>query len=181
MARSRGSNAPVGTPGGKVAQVEVRQRRHVKRWSRYSSTTGWTGGSSATWCRIGSGSSPCNGRWHQRHWGGLESVTWRGCLGGKRGRAWRRWPGWPPRFLPEAGAGGGRLTEGGSEEGGLDELVEFLLSFSSRSAIRCSRERITAETATCASGESVDQMWCGSGGRSVMPTFYGTQHTEATL
>ena len=59
MARSRGPNAPVGTPGGRVAQVEVRHRGQVRRWSRYSSTTARTGGTSATWCRIGSGSSPC--------------------------------------------------------------------------------------------------------------------------
>jgi hypothetical protein len=48
MARSRGPNAPVGTPGGKVAQVEVRQRGQVRRWSRYSSTVSRTGGTSVT-------------------------------------------------------------------------------------------------------------------------------------
>ena len=64
------------------------------------------------------------------------------------------------------------MTDGGSEEGGLEELVEFLLTRSSRSAIRCSSERITAETAAWASGGSVDQMCCGRGGRSVMPPFY---------
>src|SRR3954451_7470596 len=165
MARSRGPKAPRGTPGGRVAQVEVRQRGHTRRWSRYSSTTGVTGGTSATWCRIGSGSSPDRSVRHQRHSGGLQSMTWRSCSGGTSGRDLRRCPGCPPRFLPEAGTGGRLLTEGGSEEGGLEELVEFLLSFSSRSAIRFSRERITAETATCASGESVDQMCCESGGR----------------
>jgi hypothetical protein len=56
------------------------------------------------------------------------------------------------------------LTEGGSEEGGLEELVEFLLSRSSRSAIRTSKDCTSPETAVCASGESVSQMVCGSGG-----------------
>src|SRR3954447_7505353 len=154
MARSRGPKAPRGTPGGRVAQVEVRQRGHFRRWSRYSSTVGWTGGTSATWCRIGSGSSPCNTWWHQRHWGGLQSMTWRTCSGGASGRACRRWPGCPPRLLPEAGVGGRRLTEGGSEEGGLEELVEFLLSLSSRSAIRRSKDWTSTDTAACATGGS---------------------------
>ena len=48
MARSRGPKAPAGTPGGRAAQVEVRHRGQFRRWSRYSSTTGWTGGTSAT-------------------------------------------------------------------------------------------------------------------------------------
>ena len=39
---------PVGTPGGKVAQVVSPQPGQVKRWSRYSSTIGWILGSSAT-------------------------------------------------------------------------------------------------------------------------------------
>src|SRR5688500_13616397 len=108
-------------------------------------------------------------------------MTWRTCSGGTRGRARRACPGCPPRFLPEAGAGGRRLTEGGSEEGGLEELVEFLLSLSSRSATRRSNERITAETAAWAPGESVDQMCCGRGGRSVMPPFYRDQAPEATM
>ncbi len=56
----------------------------------------------------------------------------------------------PPRFLPEGGAGGRRLTEGGSEEGGLEELVEFLLTRSSKVAFRCSSERTSARTAACA-------------------------------
>src|SRR4051794_27242356 len=157
MARSRGPNAPRGTPGGGVAQVEVRHRGHVRRWGRYSSTTGWTGGSSATWCRIGSVSPPCDGWWHQRHSGGLQSMTCRSRAGGTSGRAWRRWPGCPPRFLPEGGAGGRRLTEGGSEEGGLEELVEFLLSRSSNSAIRRSKVSANAETAACASADRVSQ------------------------
>src|SRR3954467_805768 len=172
MARSRGPKAPWGTPGGKVAQVEVRQRGHFKRWSRYSSTTGRTGGTSATWCRIGSGASPARAAFPHRDRGGLHSNTWRSCSGGTSERALRRWPGCPPRFLPEAGAGGRRLTEGGSVEGGLEEVGEFFLIRSSRGAIRRSKDCTSAETAACASGESVTQRSCESGGRPVMRPFY---------
>src|SRR3954451_17769340 len=136
MARSRGPKAPRGTPGGRVAQVEVRQRGHFRRWSRYSSTTGRTGGTSATWCRIGSGASPCYSSPHRLHSGGLHSITWRSCSGGTKARGWWRWPACPPRFFPEAGVGGRRLTEGGSDDGGLEEVVGFLLTRSSNSAIR---------------------------------------------
>ena len=45
-------------------------------------------------------------------------------------------PRWPPALLDEAGLGGERLRDGGSEEGGLDELVEFCLSWAWRSARR---------------------------------------------
>lgn len=65
--------------------------------------------------------------------------------------------GLPAPLLAQAGAGGGLLTEGGSVEGGLEELVEFLPSRSSRSAILCSRHRINAETAACASADRVSQ------------------------
>lgn len=50
-------------------------------------------------------------------------------------------------------------------------MVEFLLSFSSRSAIRRSRESTSAETAACASGESVSQRSGESGGHPVMRPF----------
>ena len=50
--------------------------------------------------------------------------------------------------------GGRRFTEGGSDEGGLEELVEFLLSRSSRSVIRRSKECTNANTAACAAGGS---------------------------
>jgi hypothetical protein len=56
------------------------------------------------------------------------------------------------------------LTEGGSEDGGLEELVEFLLSRSSSSAMRCSKDCTSAETAARASGVSVSQTEGGSGG-----------------
>jgi hypothetical protein len=64
------------------------------------------------------------------------------------------------------------LTEGGSDDGGLEELVEFVLSRSSKSAIRRSKESTSAEMAACASDDSVSQIACGRGGRSFMPPFY---------
>jgi hypothetical protein len=59
---------------------------------------------------------------------------------------------------------GRRLTEGGSDEGGLEELVELVLSRSFNSAIRRSKDRTSGVTAAWASGESVSQMAGGSGG-----------------
>jgi hypothetical protein len=73
------------------------------------------------------------------------------------------------------------LTEGGSEEGGWEELVAFLLSRSSSSPIRRSKDCTSAATAACASGERVSQMACGSGGRSVMPPFYRLDGAVATM
>ena len=47
------------------------------------------------------------------------------------------------------------LTSGGSDEGRMDELVEFRLSLASDSAIRFSKAAITARMAACASGGTV--------------------------
>jgi len=73
------------------------------------------------------------------------------------------------------------LTEGGSEEGGLDELVEFLPIRSSRSAIRRSKDWTSTDTAARASDESVSQIGWGSGGCSFMPPFYCHHAPEATM
>ena len=80
-------------------------------------------------------------------------------LGWDECRVCRLWPGWPPRFRPDGGTGGRRLTftAGGSVEGGLEELVEFWLSRVSRSAIRFSSEAMTARMAAWASGGTVIQ------------------------
>ena len=73
------------------------------------------------------------------------------------------------------------MTEGGSEEGGLEELVESLPIRSSRSAIRRSKDWTSTDTAACASGESVSQIDWGSGGCSFMPPFYCHHALEATM
>src|SRR5260221_447259 len=66
--------------------------------------------------------------------------------GGTGGGGGRSWPGCPPRLGAEAGAGGGRLTftAGRSDEGDFEELLEFWLRSASRSAMRFSKEAMTA-------------------------------------
>ena len=49
------------------------------------------------------------------------------------------------------------MSEGGSEEGGLEELVEFLPRRSSRRAIHRSKDSANAETAACASADNVSR------------------------
>src|SRR6516165_2341807 len=159
IARRRGPKGPVGTPAGRSARVVAPQQEQVSRWSRYSSTSGRTGGISATWCRTGSGSSPRSAAPQPAQCVGLTSKVSRSRSGGTSARVRRVWPGWPPLLRPDGGAGGRRLTltAGGSVEGGLDELVEFWLSRASRSAIRLSREAMTARRAAWASGGTVLQ------------------------
>ena len=60
------------------------------------------------------------------------------------------------------------MTEGGSEEGGLEELVEFLLTRSSRSAIRRSRISKRVRRAAWASGGTVLHNGSGMRGESLM-------------
>ena len=50
-----------------------------------------------------------------------------GRVGSSNGRWCKACPGCPPLRRPEGGLGGARLTAGGSEEGGREELVEFWL------------------------------------------------------
>jgi hypothetical protein len=67
---------------------------------------------------------------------------------------------------PGRGAGGRRLTftAGWSVEGGLEELVEFRLSRTSKSVIRFSKETMTARMAVWASAGTVSQSDSGIGG-----------------
>jgi catechol 2,3-dioxygenase-like lactoylglutathione lyase family enzyme len=53
IARSQEPSGPVGPPAGSSARVAVPQQEQVSRWRRYSSTSGRTGGISATYCRSG--------------------------------------------------------------------------------------------------------------------------------
>ncbi len=62
-----------------------------------------------------------------------------------------------PRYSPEAGVGGRRLTEGGSGDGDLEEVVEFSSNRSSRSAIRPPKGCTSAESAPRASEGSVPE------------------------
>lgn len=63
-------------------------------------------------------------------------------------------PRWPPLDLPDGVLGGAGLAEGGSEDGGLEELDEFWLSRASSSATRASSVATRANTAACAAGGS---------------------------
>jgi hypothetical protein len=104
--------------------------RSTNRLPHLPSTSGRTGGISATWCRSGSGSSPCSAAPQPRHYVGLTSKVSRSCSGGTSARVCRWCPACPPRLRPEGGTGGRRLslTAGGSVEGGLEDLVELKLS-----------------------------------------------------
>ena len=132
-ARSRGPSCP-STPAGRSPQVVTPRPGQRRRCRRYSVTTGATGGSSVTWCRSGAGPRPARGRAHRRQAAGLHSRTMSGIPA--KARSCSGCPGGPPGFLPDFGFGGARLTAGGSDDGGRDELVEFRLSLASRSATR---------------------------------------------
>lgn len=102
---------------------------------------------------------------------GLQSVSVRTFCGGTKLRSALPCPDWPPRFRPEGGVGGLRFKPIGSDEGGLEELVELSLSRASRSPTRCSnsairplRESKTARMATWASGGTAFQSGSGMGG-----------------
>jgi hypothetical protein len=106
---------------------------------------------------------------------------WRGS-GGTQARGRWRGPGGPPRFVPEAGTGGRRVTAGGSEAGGLDEWVACVWSRSSRSATRRSRLSKRVRRAAGASGGTVLPNGSGSGGESIRPqgirTTWGSSNTR---
>src|SRR6185312_3383424 len=109
---------------------------------------------------------------HRRQAEGLQSSEERSFSGGTRGRNALRWPGCPPRFRGDGGLGGFRFRPIGSEDGGLDELVEFWLSLASSSAIRFSREPRRAKTAAWASGGMVFQRDSGIGGSGIIQGYY---------
>ena len=72
----------------------------------------------------------------------MTSCNWPGenQKGGWYGR-----PGWPPGFRPVGFFTTGFFERGGFAEGGMEELLEFLPSFSSRSLIRFSVRSTQAE------------------------------------
>src|SRR6516165_8481342 len=101
------------------------------------------------------------------------------CPGGTSARWALRCPGCPPRFRLLGEAGGLRFMPTGSDEGGLDELVELSLSrasrsrtLASRSAIRCCIARNTAVTAAWESEGILFQSSSGIGSGLVMARMY---------
>ena|SRR5437868_8423754 len=90
--------------------------------------------------------------------------------GGTKARNALRWPGCPPRFLEDGGVGGLRFRPIGSEEGGLEELVELSWSrawrsrtVASNSAIRSSSDFQASRRAAWASAGMVFQSGSGIG------------------
>ena len=65
----------------------------------------------------------------------MTSCNW---PGENRKGGWYGRPGWPPGFRPVGFFTTGFFEPGGFAEGGMEELLEFLPSFSSRSLIRFS-------------------------------------------
>ncbi|RLS37542.1 MAG: hypothetical protein DWH82_10435, partial [Planctomycetota bacterium] len=65
--------------------------------------------------------------------------------GENRKGGWYGRPGWPPGFRPVGFFTTGFFEPGGFAEGGMEELLEFLPSFSSRSLIRFSVRSTQAE------------------------------------
>ena len=85
--------------------------------------------------------------------------------GGTRALIRRGWPFCPPRRFFDGGAGGFRLTPIGSDDGGLEELVEFWSRRALRSWTCCfssaicrSRPSMTAPMTARASSERLSQM-----------------------
>ena len=82
-----------------------------------------------------------------------------------------RWPGCPPRFRREGGAGGFRFRPIGSDEGGLEELVELSQSRAWRSCTVAFNSAIStwstpraSRRAACASSGAVIQSGSRTGG-----------------
>ena len=139
-------------------------------------TSGRIPGTSATRCRIGSGSS-------------LRQVM-PACSGSSRPVGTRRRPASkpgrgqgprvccscsglrPPRAAPERGRGGRRLTCKGSGEGGFEESDESRRSRASRSAIRRSRDWTRASTAAWTSAGALSQRSAGIGKVELMLPVY---------
>src|SRR5262249_60819526 len=80
--------------------------------------------------------------------------------GGTRARNALRWPGCPPRFREDGGAGGLRFRPIGSDEGGLDELVELSWSRAWRSRTAASSSAIRSSIAVQAARRAA---WASAG------------------
>src|SRR3954447_6611544 len=107
--------------------------------------------------------------------------------GGTKRRSALRCPGCPPRLRPEGGAGGLRFNPMGSDEGGLEELVELSFSLASRSLMRRSSSRTrplteskTARMAIWASGGTVFQSGSGMGGRGIILLILRAYYTKSS-
>ncbi|MBX6316447.1 MAG: hypothetical protein IRY99_26580 [Isosphaeraceae bacterium] len=131
----------------------------------------------ATWWRNGSASSPLRDCPQRRHRVGLQAVTEATRSSGTKALIPRGCPFCPPRRLFDGGAGGCRFTPIGSDDGGLELLVEFWSrrAFSSRtccltSATCRSKPSMMAPMTARASSERLSQMcWGIEAGWSMWP------------
>ena len=173
MAFSRGAKALEPTPGGKRAVVLAPHSSHGSVCRRYSVTSGSTGGTSVTWSRRGFGSLPWSFAAHRSQVSGVSSMIRLTFSAGRsdlvsdrwsaysvidaarRQLCWAHlWPGWPPRLRPEGLLFGRAATFGGSDEGGFEELREFIPSLASSSATRASSSATCALSARFSSASS---------------------------
>jgi hypothetical protein len=145
---SLGPNAERDTPAGSSALVWAAQAGQHTRCSRCSLTRTAIGGSSATWWRDGSAASTrslsakrCA---HERQRSGQCSTTSSTCTGGSSRRCLPSCPSWPPGLRPLPGPFGRAGAEGGSWEGGSEELRELRLRRCSSSATRASSRRFAS-------------------------------------
>ena len=154
MAFSRGAKALEPTPGGKRAVVLAPHSSHGSVCRRYSVTSGSTGGTSVTWSRRGFGSLPWSFAAHRSQVSGVSSMIRLTFSAGRSDRVAPLWPGWPPRLRPEGLLFGRAATFGGSDEGGFEELREFIPSLASSSATRASSSATCALSARFSSASS---------------------------
>src|SRR6185312_1763297 len=108
---------PVGTPGGGSARVETPHFGQKSAWSWYSSMVPVTFGTSKTWWRKGSRSSPSSASPHRRHASGFTIVVRSTRSGGTSGRECFSCPGCPPRRRPVRFGSAGGGEPGGSDDG----------------------------------------------------------------
>ena len=143
VAWKRGPKAPRGTSEGSSARVSAAQTGQRSRCRRCSLTVTAIGGSSATWWRCTAAASTRSSSpktcAQARQRSGQCSTTSSTRSSGKSGRLVPSCPGWPPRARPEPGPPGRGGAEGGSCEGGSDELRELRRSRSSSFSTRASR------------------------------------------
>ncbi len=104
------------------AQVLVEQRGQSRRCSRCSISKGVIGGISITWCRQGSGSSPCSKVPQRRQASGWCSTTPATRSIGSSSGPDPGYPGWLPRLRPLLLRRSGGLKPGPSLDGSLEEL-----------------------------------------------------------
>ena len=136
---------------------------HPSRCNWYSVTWALISGSSNTWCRNGSGSSPESLSPQRRHSVGFSCWTSSQSSVGISGRSCFAWPGWPPRFrfdlrFPEAGFACGCCVLGGS-----DEFCGVTPNLVSSSRNRSKSMTTNARTAGVISASSSGGMACGMG------------------